>query len=119
MRSFCWSESPISLNARVSSPTSSREVGETRTESFPAASCSTPSAKPAQWADEQSDEEGYPLTRRSSTTAMAAAASCSVLLRTTGSTNTVRSNSTCASPTQHAAIQDRVRRPTAAIRSLV
>ena len=53
---FCSSESPISLNARVSSPTSSREVGGTRTVTSPAASRSTPHAQPAQRPDQQRHE---------------------------------------------------------------
>ena len=97
MRSFCWSDSPISLKARVSSPTSSPEVGGTRTARSPFERRSTPT-RSRRSGPTSSATKAMPHATPRSVTATARAESWRCVSATIGSTSTSRSSSTCASP---------------------
>src|SRR5262245_20876483 len=99
MRCFWASASPISLKARVSSPTSSREVGGTRTSRSPSRRRSTPPRR-RRSGPVSSATKIVPAPTPSESTIAAIQASWRVLLPTTGSTSAARSRSTCASPTR-------------------
>ena len=98
MRSFCWSDSPILLKARVSSPTSSREVGGTRAVRSPAVSRSTP-ARSRRIGPTSSATKPMPPAIPNRTTPTAARPSWRWLSATIGDTSVARSSSTWASPT--------------------